>query len=129
MSKLWLQLWRCRTGDSQSRGWPSPGQATRRAEQNSFLLRDGIFHLSLSSRKPRLAFLQIFLNSTVITSSLVFTMNFLKSLFIKTDLERTNSLGLIDLPPPPSVRRKSSVKEKINSTRTKFARIKGRYIR
>ena len=58
-----------------------------------------------------------------------FRMNFLKSLFFKNDLERTNSLGLIDLPPPHLQRRNNSVKEKINSTKTKFAKIKGRYIR
>ena len=56
-------------------------------------------------------------------------MDFLKSLFFKNDLERTNSLGLIDLPPPHLQRRNNSVKEKINSTKTKFAKIKGRYIR
>ena len=56
-------------------------------------------------------------------------MNFFKSLFNKNQIERTNSLGLIDLPPPPSVRRNNSVKNTINSTKTKFAKIKGRYIR
>ena len=58
-------------------------------------------------------------------------MNFLKSLFNSgPDLRRTNSLGLLDIPPPAgAIRRQNSLKKTLDSTKDKFARIKGRYIR